>query len=129
MAESRLVDELAVRAEVEEAFEKEILMTYHLRRNVSAATAALSALASARNATRIPVDIAYHIAYPYIRAYISALASARNATRVPVDLPVYSMPIYTSIIHAWQRCIACAYISAHSASAGNATRIAVYKLI
>lgn len=70
MAESRLVDELAVRAEVEEAFEKEILMTYHLRRNVSAATAALSALASARNATRIPVDIAYHIAYPYIYAYI-----------------------------------------------------------
>ena len=100
MAESRLVDELAVRAEVEEAFEKEILMTYHLRRNVSAATAALS-----------------------------ALASARNTTRIPVDVLVYSMPIYTSIIHACQRCVACAYISAHSASSGNATRIAVYKLI
>ena len=100
MAESRLVDELAVRAEVEEAFEKEILMTYHLRRNVSAATAALSTLASAGNTTRIPV---YTVAY--------------------------SIRICTSIIHACQRYTACACISAHSASAGNATRIAVYKLI
>ena len=84
MAESRLVDELAVRAEVEEAFEKEILMTYHLRRNVSAATAALS-----------------------------ALASARNTTRIPVDVLVYSMPIYTSIIHALSAlCSMCVHISA-----------------
>ena len=107
LAESRLVDELAVRAEVEEAFEKEILMTYHLRRNVSAATAALSALASAGNTTR----------------------DAGNTTLIPVYTVAYSIRICTSIIHACQRYTACACISAHSASAGNATRIAVYNLI